>query len=154
MDGLKIIKASAGSGKTHTLTQEYIDRLLPEGEGSGWDREAYRHILAVTFTNKATDEMKERVVRTLADMAGEESARGRRAKEMLTAILHDYSGFSISTIDRFFQGVMRAFAREIGEFASYRVELDSVAVLEHAVDLMMASLEDPANRDLFDWLME
>ncbi len=154
MDGLKIIKASAGSGKTHTLTQEYIARLLPEGEGSGFDKEAYRHILAVTFTNKATDEMKERVVTTLAKMAKEDTPKGRNAKKMLTAILHDYSGFSISTIDRFFQGVMRSFAREIGEMASYRVELDAPAVLDHAVDLMMASLEDPDNRDLFDWLME
>lgn len=150
---MRIIKASAGSGKTTKLTKEYINLLIPEN-GGRFDREAYRHVLAVTFTNKATDEMKGRVVRELAREAARNTERGHRAKEVLTAILHDYSSFSISTIDRFFQGVMRAFAREIGEFASYKVELDSAAVIELAVDRMLASLEDEENRDLFDWLME
>ena len=148
MEGLKIIKASAGSGKTDRLSKEYLETLLAEGN------DAYRHILAVTFTNKATDEMKGRIIELLAEKSEEESEAGKKAKDVLTALLHDYSGFSISTIDRFFQGVMRAFAREIGEFASYKVELDSDGVLGHAVDLMMASLEDPANADLFEWLKE
>lgn len=126
--------------------------MLAGGNSAG--DEAYRHILAVTFTNKATDEMKSRIIEKLAKKSEKKDAAGIKAKAVLTALLHDYSGFAISTIDRFFQGVMRAFAREIGEFASYKIELDSDAVLNHAVDLMMASLEDPANADLFEWLKE
>ena len=154
MVGLQIIKASAGSGKTHRLAEEYIGRLIKGDDGLPAREDAYRHILAVTFTNKATDEMKSRVIENLYALSKSGKPEAKQASRILTAILHDYSGFSISTIDRFFQGVMRAFAREIGEFASYKVELDSNQVLDHAVDLMMASLEDPSNADLFGWLRE
>ena len=154
MVGLKIIKASAGSGKTHRLAEEYIGRLIKGDDCLPAREDAYRHILAVTFTNKATDEMKSRIIENLYALSKSGKPEAKQASRILTAILHDYSGFSISTIDRFFQGVMRAFAREIGEFASYKVELDSNQVLNQAVDLMMASLEDPSNADLFGWLRE
>ena len=152
MSKLKIIKASAGSGKTHTLTQEYLSLLLPQDDSAPVN--AYRHILAVTFTNKATDEMKSRVIEELAKLSKREDTYGRRAKAVLTAILHDYTSFSVSTIDKFFQGVMRSFAREIGQFASYKVELDTTEVLNQSVDLLMNSLEKPENKALLDWLME
>lgn len=144
---VKLIKASAGAGKTHYLTGQYIDLLL-----SG-DADSYRHILAVTFTNKATDEMKSRVIEELYKISRSESdPRRDTARERLTRILHDYSAFSISTIDRFFQMVMRSFAREIGQYASYKVELDLDSTVGQAVDMMMESLEDPSNKALLDWL--
>ena len=154
MSGIKIIKASAGSGKTHTLAQSYIDLLLPDEISSGdrFDKEGYKHILAVTFTNKATREMKERIIENLYKLSKGSGLRERRAKEVLIAILHDYSRFSVSTIDRFFQTVMRAFAREIGVFSSYGVELDTKAVAENAVDVMLDSLSEDGNGELLEWL--
>jgi len=144
---VELIKASAGAGKTYFLTNRYIDLLLDGGEDS------YRHILAVTFTNKATEEMKSRIVEKLSEIASDPSdSRCEKAKSRLTRILHDYSGFSICTIDSFFQSVMRAFAREIGQYASYRVELDQNAVLSQAVDMMMDSLADQGNSELLEWL--
>ena len=145
---VKVVKASAGSGKTYRLTQEYIDLLL------AGDVQSYKHILAVTFTNKATDEMKQRVIEELYKLSRSEDPRADEARKRLSLILHDYSCFSISTIDRFFQGVMRAFAREIGQYASYRVELDTGAVLEQAVDLLIDGLDDPANATLLAWLQD
>ena len=102
---MKILKASAGSGKTYRLAHKYIDTLL-----SSDDRFVYRHILAVTFTNKATAEMKARILNTLH----EEASVNPRARRLLLDILHDYSAFSISTIDRFFQLALKSFSREIG----------------------------------------
>lgn len=121
---LTILKASAGSGKTFRLTQEYIDRLLAEGE------DAYKRTLAVTFTNKATAEMKGRIVEALAREASADTQRGAAARARLEAILHDYGTFGVSTIDAWLQGLMRAFAHEAGQDPTYRVELDEDAVLE------------------------
>jgi len=154
MNKLIILKASAGSGKTHDLTQQYIDFILPPDE-EPFNPSAFRHILAVTFTNKATDEMKSRIIDEIYALSQSEEIsieRRRRAKEVLTAILHDYSSFSVSTIDKFFQMVMRAFSREINQYASYNVELDTTAVLQQAVDRMMASLDEPSNSELLEWL--
>ena len=144
---IKLIRASAGAGKTHYLTGKYIDLLL-----SG-DTDSYRHILAVTFTNTATEEMKSRVIEELHRISTDRNdPRHEAAGKRLTRILHDYSGFSISTIDRFFQTVMRAFAREIGQYASYKVELDLDEAVSRAVDLMMDSLNDASNGNLLQWL--
>lgn len=153
---MKILKASAGSGKTHDLTQQYIDFVLPPDEAP-FDEYAFRHILAVTFTNKATEEMKGRIVDELYSLSKSGKVtpiRRERAGRVLTAILHDYSSFGVSTIDKFFQTVMRAFAREINQYASYKVELDSGAVLKQAVDLMMSSLDEKSNPELLQWLTE
>jgi superfamily I DNA/RNA helicase/CRISPR/Cas system-associated exonuclease Cas4 (RecB family) len=141
MAGLKLIKASAGSGKTYTLTNEYIDLLFKK-------ERAYRNILAVTFTNKATEEMKRRVVERLH----ERSLTDELSAKILSQILHDYSSFSISTIDRFFQQTMRAFAREIGKNGAYNVELDTDMVLQEAIDNMMYNLDKEENGYLLDWL--
>jgi ATP-dependent exoDNAse (exonuclease V) beta subunit len=159
---LHIYKASAGSGKTHRLTAEYLCLLFSHPA-------AYKHILAVTFTNKATDEMKSRIISELAKLAkGETSPYIElltseykqnedqirvRAKQILVDILHDYSAFSVSTIDRFFQQTMRAFTREIGIGGGYNVELDTDKVLREAIDSMLFDLEKNDNKQLLDWLI-
>jgi ATP-dependent exoDNAse (exonuclease V) beta subunit len=128
----------------------------------------HRHILAVTFTNKATEEMKTRIVRELYRMSrGEDSTYIRMlagetglsenevpgiAREAMAHLLHDYAHFSVVTIDSFFQKVIRAFAREMGLYAAYNVELDQASVLDESIDLMMDSLDQ--NHFLKDWLVE
>lgn len=146
--GVSIVKASAGSGKTHRLTQDYIELLL-SGDG-----QSYKHILAVTFTNKATDEMKSRVIEELYKLSRSDDARAPKAADRLRRMLHDYSCFSVSTIDKFFQTVMRSFAREIGQYASYRVELETNEVLDQVVDLLLDSIEDPQRDNLRKWLRD
>ena len=148
MAKIDIYKASAGSGKTHTLTQQYLRYLLQSG-----DPDAYRHILAVTFTNKATDEMKQRVLETLSREARNDSEEGRKARKVLISILHDYSNFSITTIDKFFLQIIRAFSREIGQNGSYRVELDEASVISSAVDSMLDSLDEEGNDALLEWMV-
>ena len=171
---LEICKASAGSGKTHKLTGEYLRMLF----GGGIDR--YKSILAVTFTNKATGEMKQRVLEELhriasgekspfvrdlmktgrfRDMAADgtapeavEKAVRSHASALLSAILNDYSLFNISTIDRFFQQVLRAFAIETGHFSSYNVEINDDSILALAVDELMSSIDD--NEELLQWLID
>lgn len=130
---MKIKKASAGSGKTYALAHTYIDLLLKSK-----DRYAYRHILAVTFTNKATAEMKSRILKDLSELA----ATDGRAKEILIDILHDYSAFAISTIDKFFQQTLKAFSREIGQFADYQIELDRDSLIHEAMDRILDSLTE------------
>lgn len=136
---IRIVKASAGSGKTFTLAHSYL-KLLTE-------RFAYRHILAVTFTNKATAEMKGRILKLLSEDNSEDKRR------MLSDILHDYSAFSVSTIDKFFQQALKAFAREIGQMADYRIELDRDSLIIEAMDRILDSLTEE-NTDVLDWLKE
>ena len=160
---LKIMKASAGSGKTYSLTRTYISLLLRNE-----DRYAYRHILAVTFTNKATDEMKSRILKELHIMASEPDKSSyrkdfvpsifpsvdlmqKKAQGVLRDILHDYSAFAVSTIDRFFQQTLKAFSREIGQFASYQVELDKDSLVAESVDRLLDSLTEDSG-SLLSWL--
>lgn len=154
-----VYKSSAGSGKTFTLTLEYLKLALAKSF-------AYRSILAVTFTNKATQEMKERIIQSLADFAnGHENPMASllmeylsldaqkfqdRSKHLLTAILHDYSRFSVQTIDTFFQGVLRTFSRELGLHGNAELLLDYSESLEQVTDQLLEELSD--NRDLRDWL--
>ena len=160
---LNIYRASAGSGKTYRLTQDYIHLLFdPKKE------RAHRRILAVTFTNKATDEMKSRILKELHALSQGERSDYRaglmaefrmdaqmvneRAKHILTTILHDYSSFSISTIDRFFQQVIRSFARDIGVHGGYNLELDNSSTLEQSVDNLFLDLSKDENKQLLQWL--
>lgn len=160
---LEIMKASAGSGKTYNLVLKYI-RILLERK----DRYTYRSILAVTFTNKATDEMKERILLELHRLATDPSASPYakefvpsvfpsdselkvKAEAVLHDILHDYSAFSVSTIDRFFQQTLKAFAKEIGQFASYQVELDKDSLVAESVDRVLDSLTED-DGELLSWL--
>jgi ATP-dependent exoDNAse (exonuclease V) beta subunit len=162
---LKIMKASAGSGKTYSLTRTYISLLLRND-----DRYAYRHILAVTFTNKATDEMKSRILKELHVMATDTASSAYlkdfvpsvfpsehelqvKAKAVLQDILHDYSAFAVSTIDKFFQQTLKAFSREIGQFASYQVELDKGSLVAESVDRILDSLTENSG-SLLKWLTD
>lgn len=160
---IEILTASAGSGKTYQLAKKYISLLLSDAGG-----DKYRHILAVTFTNKATAEMKSRILGELYVLAsdperskylgdlvnelglGRDEIR-RRSELYLKNILHDYSSFSISTIDKFFQQTLRAFTREIGCFAAYQVELDRDSLLKEAVDRILDSVSEE-NRELYEWI--
>ena len=158
-----IYKSSAGSGKTYTLTLEYLKLALQSPH-------AFKQILAVTFTNKATQEMKERIIEELKrlrhqvnpdekmdaelinSLKVDEAGLSILAQQTLTAILHDYGRFSVSTIDSFFQKVVRAFAREIDLNAKFDVELDQLAVLERVVDrVVMLVMEDEF---LHKWLVD
>ena len=148
---LTVYKASAGSGKTFTLATEYI-RLLVENPTS------YKNILAVTFTNKATEEMKMRILSQLygiwkalpesdnylnviAEKTGYEPRLIReRAGQGLTNLLHNYNYFRVETIDTFFQSVLRNMARELDLTTNLRIGLNDVQVEELAVDQLIADL--------------
>ena len=155
---LQVIKASAGSGKTYELTLEYIKLLLGEknvetGEFYLKPRTEYhQHILAVTFTNKATDEMKGRIVKELSRLSKGES----EIKDKLVALLHtseeklkeaaqtaleeilfNYTTFNVSTIDSFFQTIMRTFAYELDQDYDYAVELDNNYSVTVAIQNML-----------------
>ncbi len=164
---IEIIKASAGSGKTFTLAKKYISLLLETK-----DRYAYRHILAVTFTNKATEEMKSRILNELhvlatdprkSDYYGDfvpeyykDNASIQDAAEtVLCNILHDYGAFAVSTIDRFFQQTLKAFSREIGHFASYQIELDRNSLIAESVDRVLDSMTgDKKDAKKLKWLTD
>ena len=155
---LTVYKASAGSGKTFTLAVQYIKTLM--GEESP---HAYSHILAVTFTNKATAEMKDRILQQLYGIwkglpssddylavlqkelrdegivLDEKEAR-RRAGTALCHILHDYNRFRVETIDSFFQSVLKNLAHELSLTANLKVDLNDKEVLHAAVDRLMERL--------------
>ena len=173
---LHIYKASAGSGKTYTLTLEYIKLLLGYRDEEGHYRiyrksdSAHRRILAVTFTNKATEEMKHRIVAQLDLLAhhterspylgeltrlfgcGPEQVQATAA-DTLYVLLHDFSYFNISTIDRFFQQVLRNFTREVGLQGSFEVEMDNDFVTASAIDRMYSDLSDDDQKGLLNWLV-
>jgi ATP-dependent helicase/nuclease subunit A len=156
---LTIYSASAGSGKTYKLTGIYISKLFKS-------RYYYRKILAVTFTNKATAEMKSRILDNLHKLAVGENSEYLpglmqttnkteewlrfEAKDILNSILHDFSRFSVSTIDSFFQRILRAFAREIGLHSGYNIELDHSTILSSAIDEMISSAS--SDTQLKNWL--
>ena len=157
-----IYKASAGSGKTSRLVVEYLSLCLPQPE-------KFSHVLAITFTNNATAEMKARIVETLSQFAfateitpasevfhlynqivtniaqslPEEEQLGyikKQSKILLEKILYDYDRFSVSTIDSFFQRILRAFALEFGLNTQFNLEIETeeffketVAVLIHRI---------------------
>ncbi len=164
MPQLTVYKASAGSGKTFRLTIEYLKLLLENPL-------AYQHILAVTFTNKATAEMKERVLMALEELSnatdmpksgmleilGQElninSAEiQRKAGLALSYLLHDYGRFRIETIDSFFSSILRNLARELGIGTALNIELNSNQVLDDAVKRLL----DKANEhpELLSWITE
>lgn len=156
---LNIYRASAGSGKTFTLTAEYL-RLMVQPQADA----EYQATLAVTFTNKATGEMKERILSSLyaighndpdADdmlhavrerLAGSGTPMGEEAvregcRKALSDILHDYSRFRVETIDSFFQSILKNMAHELGLSANLQVELSDTEVTGRAVDRIIDNLE-------------
>ncbi len=187
---LDIIKASAGSGKTYTLAYEYIKLLLGQkGENGKYrldksGRERHRAILAITFTNKATAEMKQRIIKELSLLAAENAPDSglkdksnytaklvkelncsredlkKAANDALVQLLFDFNFFNVSTIDSFFQNVLRVFAREAELTGNYDVELDDEYVLESGVSDTLASINtvgavgtlDASKARLSEWL--
>lgn len=162
---IKVLKASAGSGKTFALTGTYLRMVLSDPDPS-----AFRHILAVTFTNKATSEMKARILKELHALSRDPSSSKytrmmvpsllsteeelkERAKAVLVAILHDYSSFAVSTIDKFFQQTLRSFARELGQFVPYQIELDPKPLVYEAVDRVLDNVSE-SDTDMLSWLGE
>ena len=164
---LTVYKASAGSGKTFTLAVEYI-KLLVNNPTS------YRNILAVTFTNKATEEMKMRILSQLYGISRglpdsnsylqrlrEETALSddiirERAATALQLLLHNYDYFRVETIDSFFQSVLRNLARELDLTANLRISLNDAQVEEQAVDQLIDSLthQDAMLQWLLSYIME
>ena len=115
---LHCYRASAGTGKTYTLTHHYVD-LLMQGV-------SYRAILAVTFTNKATAEMKERILTLLWNKAQDEhDPQKARSAVLFRQILSDFDNMRVMTIDAFLQLLLRRLARMLGKAAGYSVELDT-----------------------------
>lgn len=160
---LTVFKASAGSGKTFTLAVEYIKLLI----NNPYD---YEHILAVTFTNKATEEMKHRILSQLYGISHNLSDSNDYAEKVcedlkispekcrelagkaLRLLLHNYSFFRVQTIDTFFQGVMRNLAKELNLSNNLRISLNDKQVIGQAVDNMMENLTD--NKQLMSWIEE
>jgi ATP-dependent exoDNAse (exonuclease V) beta subunit len=152
-----VYKASAGSGKTFTLVKEYL-RMALEGN----DPYRFKKILAITFTNKAATEMKERVITMLHEMAspnGSTSNAGKimstllmdelkldpvmlrnKASRLLSTILHQYNDFSIGTIDSFMHRVVRTFAQDLRMPINFTVELNNDVLIQMAVDELLEKI--------------
>lgn len=160
MKRAKILSASAGSGKTFRLVLKYICDIIERPD-------RYRNILAVTFTNKATEEMKSRIINEIHRLAANQPSQylqevmlatqlsephiRERALKARTKILHDYSRFTVLTIDRFFQRILRAFINELGLDLNYNIEIDTDLLLERSADSLIESIaHDP---DIKKWLM-
>lgn len=163
--------ASAGSGKTFTLVKEYLKILLTSPKN-----DAYRNILAITFTNKAVGEMKSRIVSSLSEFAKDEP--GPKAVELMEAIqqetslnaidikikarqiikniIHNYASFDISTIDKFTHKVIRAFAHDLGLPITFDVSLETDNLLTEAVDAIIAQAgeDETLTKLLVDFTME
>ena len=159
---LTVYKASAGSGKTFTLSVEYIKLLIKNPM-------SFRSTLAVTFTNKATEEMKTRILSQLygiwkqlpkskdyiekikSELGVTEQFMSDRAKIALFNIVHNYSYFRIETIDSFFQSVLRNLARELDLTANLRIELNDRQIESIAVDEMIDELGE--KDELLKWIL-
>jgi ATP-dependent helicase/nuclease subunit A len=163
---IKILQASAGSGKTFSLTVHYLT-LLFSGETK------YREILAVTFTNKATEEMKTRILEVLQGLAmGDPSGKINAYRELVLKahpnlnevslkenadiiyrkILHDYSRFSVSTIDGFVQKVIRGFAFELGLDSGYALEMNYDKVKNELAERLDKALDHQPQ--LLQWIID
>lgn len=164
---LRLTRASAGSGKTHKLAYTYIKLFITRECEDGTVRlrnnkelrDSHSHILAITFTNKATNEMKERIVERLAGLAtGNPKATymadftselgvtpaevAAVSKEALSILLYNYSDFQVQTIDSFFQTVLRTFAYEIEIDDNYQVELNDEFVTKVGIDATLSMIKE------------
>ena len=166
-----IYDASAGSGKTYALVKEYLKIIL-----TAHKNDAYRNILAITFTNKAVHEMKSRIVGSLSEFAKDEpSAKAldlmqdlaadtalsiiqikTKSQQIIKHIIHNYAAFDISTIDKFTHKVIRAFAHDLGLPMTFEVTLDTENLLIEAVDAIIAQAgeDEILTKLLIDFTME
>ena len=159
-----IYRSSAGSGKTFALTKAYLKLVL-------LDTTRYHQVLAITFTNDAKDEMKNRILEELTLLAeGDDSTMRKailkdfkeekvvniedvitsRAQTVLNSLLHDYSRFNVSTIDHFFSQLIRHLAKELNLNLGYELDIDNQRALSESVDLLFAQ----ADKKLLGWLKE
>lgn len=161
MSQLSIYKASAGSGKTFQLTLEYLVLVIANPYN-------YKRILGVTFTNKASAEMKGRILEELKNIAAGRNSKylpflenilkinrdeiSNKAKTALSKLLHDYSRFSISTIDTFFQKILKGFVKEIKLLPVFTLELNEEDILKKATDELFNDLEEDSV--LMQWLSD
>ena len=153
----KILSASAGSGKTYQLAYKYVYDTIRNYEEKPY---LYRAILAVTFTNKATEEMKSRILREIDTLASHPERSNymplllqdpalnkalvvNRARAVRSKILHDYSHFTVLTIDKFFQRILRAFIKELGIDLNYNIEIETASLLAKSADALI----DDISRD-------
>ena len=160
MANFNIYKASAGSGKTYTLVKEYIKKSL-----SSNNKVSHQSLLAITFTNKAASEMKTRIVDTLFqfssgnenisdnttltlyyDLKGElnysDSQIKRKSIKLLSDIIHYYSLFSVSTIDKFVHRIIRGFSYELDLSSNFEVEMETEKIIKEAVFELMDEIGD------------
>lgn len=166
-----IYDASAGSGKTYALVKEYLKIIL-----TAHKNDAYRNILAITFTNKAVHEMKSRIVGSLSEFAKEEPSTKAldlmqdlavdttlsiiqiktKSQQIIKHIIHNYAAFDISTIDKFTHKVIRAFAHDLGLPMTFEVTLDTENLLIEAVDAIIAQAgeDETLTKLLIDFTME
>ena len=166
-----IYDASAGSGKTYTLVKEYLKIILVSKKP-----DAYRNILAITFTNKAVHEMKSRVLESLSKFSKENpsgktlqlmqdissdtglslNAITEKAKSIIKNLIHNYAAFDISTIDKFTHKVIRAFAHDLNLPITFEVSLDTEILLTEAVDAIIAEAgnDEELTKLLVDFTME
>jgi len=163
--------ASAGSGKTYALVKEYLKIILVAKKN-----DAYRNILAITFTNKAVHEMKSRIVGSLSEFAKDEPSEKAqdlmrhlaietdlsiiqiktKSQQIIKHIIHNYAAFDISTIDKFTHKVIRAFAHDLGLPMTFEVTLDTENLLIEAVDAIIAQAgeDETLTKLLLDFTME
>ncbi len=155
-----LYNASAGSGKTYTLTKEYLKILfLAKGD------DAYKQILAITFTNKAVEEMKSRIVDSLYQFSKEDTSEKAidflktlsletglsiatlkdKSKAIIKSIIHNYAAFGISTIDKFTHKVIRSFAQDLNLPPNFEVSLDTDSILQEAVDVVISKVGEDKN---------
>ncbi|TRX36312.1 UvrD-helicase domain-containing protein [Flavobacterium restrictum] len=166
-----IYDASAGSGKTYALVKEYLKIILVAKKN-----DAYRNILAITFTNKAVHEMKSRIVGSLSEFAKDEPSEKAqdlmqdlavdtelsiiqiktKSQQIIKHIIHNYAAFDISTIDKFTHKVIRAFAHDLGLPMTFEVTLDTENLLIEAVDAIIAQAgeDETLTKLLIDFTME
>ncbi len=163
----QIFRSSAGSGKTYTLSLSYI-ALAIKGGRYGYE-DYYRKILAITFTNKAASEMKERVLEYLDCLAKKQDKDGvldwlkketnfeqevifSRAKSIHNHILHHYADLGISTIDKFTYKIVRTFAADLGLSHNFNLEMDNYKVIQPVVALLLSKISATGG-DLSDALV-
>ncbi len=147
----QVYNASAGSGKTFTLVKEYLKILLQSN-----DNFLFQKILAITFTNKAAGEMKERILSSLLEFSTDDSGDmldlmvtdtdleksfiQKRSKVILQNILQNYTAFQIKTIDSFTNKLIKSFAYDLGMSLDFEVELDTDAVFEEVIDIVISKI--------------
>jgi ATP-dependent exoDNAse (exonuclease V) beta subunit len=165
-----VYSSSAGSGKTYTLVREYL-RLALSKSGAG----NFRYILAITFTNKAAEEMKNRVLKSLksiseieadkknglraelSELTGvDEQTLATRAGNMLQSMLHNYSDIAISTIDTFVHRLVRSFSRDLLLSHDFEVDTDTAQYLEEAVGRLMQRVgeDETISKILIDFVID